>query len=315
MQGCPLFHTPQELSSRALSPAVCCGHGCFARSRPAPRLHRRHCEQPGRRCSGLRHRGAELSESLSLRPPGLGRDSRIPGGLSPPLTAAALGAGYQSPEAFTRTFARAYGLTPGRFRRNGRSYHLEAPNGIHFHPPGGIAVPADGNRRTHMDMVDRLVGHDIWFTTQLLDRAAQLPAEELDRPLPEAWTWGGDEPPTLRAVLNEMVANKENWSAALTGRDAPPAAGDGIEDLQRRYERAGAEFAGLVRGIRDRGQWDAGFVDALCDPPESFTYGGMLAHVATFSAIRRMMAIVAFRELGVTDIGLGDPIEWERSLA
>ncbi|HZU11357.1 MAG TPA: AraC family transcriptional regulator [Chloroflexota bacterium] len=231
------------------------------------------------------------------------------------ITAAALGAGYQSPEAFTRTFARAYGLTPGRFRRNGRSYHLEAPNGIHFHPPGGIAVPADGNRRTHMDMVDRLVGHDIWFTTQLLDRAAQLPAEELDRPLPEAWTWGGDEPPTLRAVLNEMVANKENWSAALTGRDAPPAAGDGIEDLQRRYERAGAEFAGLVRGIRDRGQWDAGFVDALCDPPESFTYGGMLAHVATFSAIRRMMAIVAFRELGVTDIGLGDPIEWERSLA
>jgi hypothetical protein len=41
----------------------------------------------------------------------------------------------------------------------------------------------------------------------------------------------------------------------------------------------------------------------------------MLAHVTTFSAFRRTMAVFAFRELGVDDIGIGDPFEWERTLA
>jgi AraC family transcriptional regulator len=78
---------------------------------------------------------------------------------------------------------------------------------------------------------------------------------------------------------------------------------------------AAREFVDRVRAIRDRGEWDTGFVDALCDPPESFTYGGMLAHVATFSAYRRTLAMLALRQLGVEDIGIGDPIEWERALA
>jgi hypothetical protein len=55
-------------------------------------------------------------------------------------------------------------------------------------------------------------------------------------------------------------------------------------------------------------------VDAFCDPPESFTYGGMLVHVTTFSTWRRARAILAFRQLGVDDLGIGDPIQWERSL-
>jgi hypothetical protein len=41
----------------------------------------------------------------------------------------------------------------------------------------------------------------------------------------------------------------------------------------------------------------------------------MLAHVATFSAFRRTAAVFALRELGVDDVGIGDPIEWERALA
>jgi len=45
-----------------------------------------------------------------------------------------------------------------------------------------------------------------------------------------------------------------------------------------------------------------------------YIYGGVLAHLATFGAFRRTMAIFAFRELGVEDLGLGDPVEWERSL-
>lgn len=77
---------------------------------------------------------------------------------------------------------------------------------------------------------------------------------------------------------------------------------------------AGKAFTSQVRAIKERGDWDAGFVDALCDPPEIFTYGGMLAHVTTFSTWRRARAILAFRQLGVDDLGIGDPIQWERSL-
>jgi hypothetical protein len=32
------------------------------------------------------------------------------------------------------------------------------------------------------------------------------------------------------------------------------------------------------------GAWDAAFVDALCEPPESFTFGAAVAHVLTWSA-------------------------------
>lgn len=167
-----------------------------------------------------------------------------------------------------------------------------------------------------MDFVDRIVGHDIWFTQRLLNRAAELPPETLDLSIAAGWGWNDpDDGSTLRSLLNEMVSNKENWSATLSGKAAPEDGGTSVEDMKRRFEVAGNEFTRLVRAIRDRGDWDAGFVDALCDPPQSFTYGGMLAHVTTFSAFRRTMAVFALRELGVDDVGIGDPIEWERSLA
>jgi AraC-like DNA-binding protein len=233
------------------------------------------------------------------------------------ITRIALDADYRSVEGFTRAFARAFGTTPARYRRAPAGFRLNGPNGIHFHPPGGIAVPGPHERSKRMDFVDRILGHDRWLTTRLLERAGALPTEALDRPVlrDPAVRLYGDGPLTLREILDALVANKENWSAALTGKPAPQNGGDSLEDLKRRFEVASGEFARLVRGIRDRGDWDGGFVDALCDPPESFTYGGMLAHVTTFSTYRRTLAILAFRELGVDDLGIGDPIEWERSLA
>src|SRR2546421_7189083 len=49
------------------------------------------------------------------------------------VTEAAVGAGYSSGEAFARAFRRAYGVAPSTFRCE---FRLDAPNGIHFHPPG-----------------------------------------------------------------------------------------------------------------------------------------------------------------------------------
>jgi len=52
-------------------------------------------------------------------------------------------------------------------------------------------------------------------------------------------------------------------------------------------------------------------VNALCDPPEVFTYGGMMiAHVLTFAAHRRTLVCGALSTAGVPDLVNGDPMRW-----
>jgi hypothetical protein len=71
--------------------------------------------------------------------------------------------------------------------------------------------------------------------------------------------------------------------------------------------------AGAPRpGARDRGRGQAGrdFVDALCDPPQIFTYGGMVAHVLMFAAHRRVLVCGALADAGIQDLGAGDPMTW-----
>jgi AraC family transcriptional regulator len=166
------------------------------------------------------------------------------------ITGIALGSGYRSVEGFTRAFSRAFGTTPARYRKAPTDFRLDAPNGIHFHPPGGLMVPGPNEGRAHMDFVDRIVGHDEWFTRRLLDRAGDLPAERLDRPMVSVWGLyeSEQERASLRELLNEMVANKENWSAALAGRDAPRNQGTGIEGDEAAV-RCGRQG---VRGSRPR---------------------------------------------------------------
>ncbi|HEX2339974.1 MAG TPA: hypothetical protein VHI98_05780, partial [Vicinamibacterales bacterium] len=75
------------------------------------------------------------------------------------------------------------------------------------------------------------------------------------------------------------------------------------------------QFTALVRRIGDRNEWDDAFVDALCTPPVSFTFGSVIAHILTASMVRRQTVIDVLRELGVRDVEARDPIEWERTLS
>ena len=59
-----------------------------------------------------------------------------------PVLQVALAAGYGSAEAFTHAFSRAFGMSPTRHRNVAGPSELPAPNGIHFHPPGGLRLPA-----------------------------------------------------------------------------------------------------------------------------------------------------------------------------
>lgn len=235
-----------------------------------------------------------------------------------PVTEIAFDAGYGSLEAFTRAFRRAFRVSPSLYRRMGARYiHLPAPNGFHFHAPGSGSEGAN-----KMDLFDIFAGADSWHTRRLLQYAKELTDEQLDRPLQSAvkvFPWDTPDQ-NLRDILERIVQTTEVWTAALTGRTTTCLEPGTAEDrkpakLLERYDKADAEFHGLMSNVRDRRAWQDTFVDALCEPPETFTFGGMFAHVMTFNAYRRLTAMSALRGLGVNVEGFGCPSEYEASLA
>ncbi|MBL9018459.1 MAG: helix-turn-helix transcriptional regulator [Myxococcales bacterium] len=230
------------------------------------------------------------------------------------VTDAALEAGYDAVEAFSRAFARAHGVPPSQFRSD-LDFRLAAPNHIHFHPPGGLVLPAQ-TRTASMDLSDRLVEHDHWHTVRLLEQAATLPDEALDRAVRPGFVihdFEGPEP-DVRTMLDRTVFTKEVWTAAIGGREFPVEREKTIAAIQTRLAAVQPQFVALVRRIRDRNEWDDAFVDALCSPPVSFTFGSVIAHILDVSVIRRHAVVGALRELGVAEVERRDPIEWERAI-
>lgn len=236
-----------------------------------------------------------------------------------PITEIALEAHFDSLEGFSRAFRRGYGVSPSHYRRlEPLSWLLAAPNDIHYDPVVGAAIRLAQSRTEggKMDLTERLIDHDLWLTRRLLDAAAQLTDAQLDAPLLQPENPVAFEAPekTLRDVLVRMVFTKEVWVSAVQGRPFTDNNDESMPRLRQRMEAAYGEFNAIVRQVEEQQLWDVEFVDMLCEPPETFTYGGMIAHVVTFSAYRRSAAIRALERLGVMGLGYGDPIEWEMSL-
>lgn len=226
------------------------------------------------------------------------------------LLSVALGAGYSSHEAFTRAFKRAYGVTPSEWRRRPTELVVAAPNGIHFKPPGGLRLPAEG-KVSEMDLIQRMVEHHVWLLGELTDRAGNLRDDVLDTPI-EISVDGIDESPTLRSLLARLVGQLAMWNAAVAGRqyDFESERDQSVACMRKRLAEAGPDFLATVRTKIAEGSLDETFVDAVCDPPEVFTYGGMVAHVLTFAAHRRTLVLGALADAGITDLGSGDPMRY-----
>lgn len=233
-----------------------------------------------------------------------------------PVIEIALDAGYGSPEAFARAFGRAYGVAPSGYRRDTASrparpgqHDLAAASGVHFHPPGGLRLPAP-SRSSDMDVLTGMLDHHLTLVGEIIDRAARVGDDVLDRPI-ELSVAGIDRDPTLRSLTDRLVGQLEMWITSLEGGTVMPRGGDATPHAWRsRLEAAGPRFRELVLApIRD-GRANETFVDAMCDPPETFTYAGVLAHVLTFSAVRRTMAIGALESAGIADLGSGDPMRF-----
>jgi AraC-like DNA-binding protein len=221
----------------------------------------------------------------------------------------ALDAGYASPDAFTRAFTRAFGDNPSDFRRSGRhDFRLPTTNGIHFHPPGGLRLAA-AERSSTMDVLTRMYEHHIRLTGEIFERLQQLDDQTVDRTI-ELSVEHIDSEASLRRLADRLVRQLEMWATAVEGGSEIAAGGTSVPELRRRLTAAEPRFrAAVVAPIQD-GRADETFVDATCVPPQTFSLGGVLAHVLTFSAVRRTMAVGALASAGITDLGAGDPMTY-----
>src|SRR5215831_16247628 len=210
------------------------------------------------------------------------------------VTDIALDANYGSLEAFTRAFRKAFRTSPSLYRRiRIPHFHLPSSNKIHFFAPGS---PTKGG--SDMDLFDRFAGNDSWHTKRLLEYASALTNEQLDQSLPtvvELLPWR-ESNKTLRQLLENIVFTKEVWTAALSGSSTemnPPKSQRSPKAMLQRLEKTDVELHRILSDVRNRSAWDDTFVDALCEPAETFTFGGVFAHIMTFNAHRRLMALDA----------------------
>jgi AraC family transcriptional regulator len=225
------------------------------------------------------------------------------------VTDVAFDAGFGALESFTRAFRKAFKLSPSHYRRNGTpSFYLPSPNGVHYQPPNQKGA-------LHMDLLDHLLEHDIWLVKRMLERAKTLSDKQLDMAQGKYQPVPFEEPQqTLREMFHRHIFWKEVWVTAIKGREFSDKADKTIEGMLQRHERASSDFLAIAHEIRDESKWQAVFVDALCVPPETFSFSGVVAHIITFSAHQRMVMLEVLRRFGINDLGYGDPIEFERAL-
>jgi len=219
-------------------------------------------------------------------------------------------AGYGSHEAFTRAFGRAYGSRPTEWRRQPTQTQIAAPSEVHFSPPGGLRLPARA-KEAPMDLLVKMVEHHVWLTGEMVERAARVGDDALDKPIVIS-VEGVDDDPTLRKLLSRLVGQLGMWNAVLAMRDYDWSVEEHetVASMRRRLAVEGPTFLEHVRRVSEEGRLDETFVDALCTPAEVFTHGGMIAHVLTFAAHRRTLVAGALIDAGITDLGAGDPRLW-----
>lgn len=229
----------------------------------------------------------------------------------------AVEAGYGSHEAFTRAFVRAYGATPTALRAapplTFRELELPAPSGVHFHPPGGLRLPAD-RKESSMDVVQHLVDHHVASLAAIIEAAADLPDDVLDQPITQS-VEGVDDDPTLRGLINGMVTQEEHWLSALRGGSWPDETDQSMAGLAARHAAAGPDYRAFVAGAVADGTMADTFVDTTCEPLVAHSLSGTIAHVITFGAVRRTMAVGALWTAGRRDFDQADPRPYIDALA
>jgi AraC-like DNA-binding protein len=237
------------------------------------------------------------------------------------VAAVAIDEGWSSPEVFSRAFRRTFGVPPSQASEVG--FRLPAPNGVHFHPPQSLWLDSGGERSdggftdsdaSQPDVSRLMMAHDVADTGYLMSCGARLSEDQWAEPISPGQVvleWDGEET-SVGAVLGAIVWTKEVWLASIEGRDLPtrpdlrPA-----DQLAADHDDVATRWTAMVVDYADQGRLADTVIDALCDPPESFQLYGIVAHVLTYSALRRGLARIMLGRQGI-HTKMGDPLDWMR---
>lgn len=157
-----------------------------------------------------------------------------------------------------------------------------------------------------MDLLDRLLGHDVWTTRQLLEIALGLTDEQLDQEFDMGHR-------TVRKTFDHIIWNIKCWTDLMKGHGvrSRPALNPSIALLSQRHDTASSEFLQFARQIVDQHRLDDTFLDTLDDPPKAKSFGGVIAHLATHGMHHRAQLLYMLRRLGVEGLPEGDVLSWE----
>ena len=153
-----------------------------------------------------------------------------------------------------------------------------------------------------MDLLDRLLEHDHWATTQLLDLSRDLTDAQLDQEFDIGHR-------SVRGTFEHMIVNTAFWTDLMTGQPVEEERDDrSLAALIDRHERFYATFATLARRLRDEQRLDDTFIDHY-DARKSL--GGTILHVVLHNAEHRTEVVHILTRLGVpgppeVDHGLWD---------
>ena len=227
------------------------------------------------------------------------------------VAAVAVDEGWSSPEVFSRAFRRTFGVPPSQAAEVG--FRLPAPNGVHFHPPQSLWLDSAADAG-QPDVSRLMLAHDVADTGYLIAQAAQLSEDQWAEHLSPGQVvldWDGDEP-SVGAVLGAIVWSKEVWLASIEGRDQPSHPGVRSQDrLAAEHDDVATRWTRMVVDYAEQGRLADTVIDALCDPPESFQLYGIVAHVLTYSALRRGLVRTMLSRYGIRT-KQGDPLDWMR---
>jgi hypothetical protein len=160
-----------------------------------------------------------------------------------------------------------------------------------------------------MELLTKMVEHHVWLTGEMVRLAERLTDEQLDSSIGLAVD---EDEQTIRSLLSRLIGQMGMWNAAMATSDYDWSVEEheSLGSMRQRLAVEGPTYLAHVHDVADNGRVDDTFVDALCEPAEVFTYGGMIAHVLTFAAHRRTLVVLALAKHGVEDLGWGDPMRW-----